>query len=150
MSSNPYKYKRCRYCTLFLRTKSTPIPEDKQGVQRLGPVATGHAEAALAALNARQAALNSDLPALSFDDTVFADRLHYRDGKSCYNVVSKSSRRSCRRRRRARSNQSRWCANRPVCRGGRSSSSCTRAQASSAWTRCSTAARCRWVKTGGA
>ena len=58
-------------------------------MQRLGPVATGHAEAALAALNARQAALNSDLPALSFDDTVFADRLHYRDGKSCYNVVSK-------------------------------------------------------------
>jgi len=89
MSSKPYEHKRCRYCTLFLRTKSTPIPEDKQGVQRLGPVATSHAEAALATLNARQAAQNSDLPALSFDDTVFADRLHYRDGKSCYNVVSK-------------------------------------------------------------
>ena len=89
MSSKPYEHKRCRYCTLFLRTKSTPIPEDKQGVQRLGPVATSHAEAALATLNARQAAQNSDLPALSFDDTVFADRLHYRDGKSCYYVVSK-------------------------------------------------------------
>ena len=58
-------------------------------MQRLGPVATSHAEASLATLNARQAAQNSDLPALSFDDTVFADRLHYRDGKSCYNVVSK-------------------------------------------------------------
>ena len=58
-------------------------------MQRLGPVATSHAEASLATLNARQAAQNSDLPALSFDDTVFADRLHYRDCKSCHDVVSK-------------------------------------------------------------
>ena len=42
-----------------------------------------------AALNSQQAALNSNLPALSFDDPVFTNRLHYRDGKSCHDVVSK-------------------------------------------------------------
>ena len=93
MSSSTHKDERCRYCTAFLRTKSTPTPENKQGVRRLGPKAAQHADAALAALNSQQAvlnaALNSNQPALSFEDPVFTNRLHYRDGKSCHDVVSK-------------------------------------------------------------
>ena len=90
MSPISYNDKRCRCCTKFLRTKSTLIPEDKKGVRRLGSTATRHAEAALAALNTQRAAQDSKLPALSFDDPVFAKRLHYREGKTRFPMTAGS------------------------------------------------------------
>lgn len=68
----------------------TLIPEDKKGVRRLGSTATRHAEAALAALNTQRAAQDSKLPALSFDDPVFAKRLHYREGKTRFPMTAGS------------------------------------------------------------
>ena len=59
-------------------------------MRRLGSTATRYAEAALSALNTQRAAQDSKLPALSFDDPVFAKRLHYREGKTRFPMTAGS------------------------------------------------------------
>ena len=86
MATNPWHDSRCSYCLKFLRGKSLPIPEGVcAGAQRLGPRAAQQAETALRALNVLRTSKNE--PVLSFEDSVFVNRLHYRDGKTCYATV---------------------------------------------------------------
>ena len=74
--ANTWINHRCRYCCLLLRSKSTPMPSDINGEQKLGATAAASAAAALQAVNARRA--TKDEAPLTFDDECFQSmRLHY-------------------------------------------------------------------------
>ena len=80
--ANRWRNDRCRYCCLFLRSKSTPMPSDINGEQKLGATAAASAAAALQEVNAWRAA--KDEAPLTFDAECFqSKRLHYRDGAAC-------------------------------------------------------------------